>query len=246
MITLANRVEELLSKQSFKNTDKEHILALYKDVFGVSLNPSCGSCVSDAWYGLKHWYDNNRLFETSKINLFTSYYVDKNSDRQREIEFCREFNSKSGYFDNIVVIDDKRPTYNDFFELSAKFKDDVNVIANSDIFFDHTILQAKSIKFKQCFALSRWDVEKDGTVKHFKRNDSQDVWIIRGECELRTGNFYLGIAGCDNRIAYELSKKYIVTNPSTTIRPLHLHLTGVSNYNPKDAIPQPYKMVTPC
>lgn len=246
LMELASKVSELLSKGNYRQVDKADLLNLYKEVFSISLSPTCPNCISDAYYGLKHWSESKQRLENSKINLFTSYYQDKNPDRQKEIDFCLEQNRSSGYFNEVVVIYGKRPTFLDFFEATKKYPEDVNVIANSDIFFDHTILMAKEIKYNYCYALSRWDLKSNGNIYHHKHSDSQDVWIFRGQSKCDVGHFYLGVPGCDNRIAYELKKKYVVTNPSISIRPIHLHLTQIHNYSEKDKVSEPYAMVEPC
>lgn len=246
---LASRVEIEINKP-FKSQSKNLLFDLYREVFGSlnGLSLTCSSCKHDAFLALSVWLKNNSAMLNSKLNLFTSYYVDRNPQRQREIEFCLDFNKKSGYFDNVIAIDHRRPTYNDFFELTKQYPEHVNVISNADIFFDQTILQAKTIRAIDCYALSRWDYVAGGKIKHWRREDSQDVWIIRGRARISTGNFYTGIPGCDNRIAHEFKQAaYRVTNPSNRIKCIHLHLTGVRNYNQfKDSVPKPYLMVQPC
>jgi hypothetical protein len=61
----------------------------------------------------------------------------------------------------------------------------------------------------------------------------------------------MGVAGCDNRLAYELEQAgFIVINPSLSIKTYHLHLTNIRN-NINEVgqniiiIPPPYKMVIP-
>jgi len=87
-------------------------------------------------------------------------------------------------------------------------------------------------------------------VRFYNRRDSQDAWIVQGNFkQIPEANFPLGKKGCDNKIAFLLSKKYIMLNPSRTIRTFHLHLTNVRNYAPhgtkEDLIPPPYKLIQP-
>lgn len=246
---LSSRVEIEISKP-FKSQSKNLLFDLYREVFGSlnGLSLTCSSCKHDAYMALGVWLRNNTFMQTSKLNLLTSYYKDRNEKRQKEIEFCLKFNKESGYFDNVITIDHRRPTYNDFFEITQKYPDHVNVIANSDIFFDQSILQAKTIRVIDCYALSRWDYIRGGKIRHWARQDSQDVWIIRGKARIKSGNFHLGVPGCDNRIAYEFKQSgYRVTNPSNRIKSIHLHLTEIRNYDQlKDNVPKPYLMVNPC
>lgn len=54
------------------------------------------------------------------------------------------------------------------------------------------------------------------------------------------------VHNCDNAIANRLYRSgYNVINPSRTIKTYHLHQVPVTNYNPNDKIPQPYKFLTP-
>lgn len=124
--------------------------------------------------------------------------------------------------------------------------DRINVIANSDIYFDATIHFANPSP-AQVYALSRWDVNADGSASLWDHHDSQDCYIISGgphmidahTVEMRqditweTGDFMFtqGIAGCDNRLAHVLQRAgFIVTNPSRTIKSYHLHLCGFRSY----------------
>lgn len=94
------------------------------------------------------------------INLFTSFYTDKNEVRNKELLFCLDKNLSQS-FDNIVLLmeseqeqerfwdmykkDDrvttivmgKRPTFNDFFnEMNEPtYSKSINILCNSDIFF---------------------------------------------------------------------------------------------------------------
>lgn len=245
---LASRVDSEVSKP-FSKQDKGLLLELYREAFGSlnGLSMKCPSCKHDAFVSLSIWLKNNSLMSTSKLNLFTSYYQDKSPERQKEIDFCINFNRNSGFFDNVITIEGRRPTYKDFFELTKQYPDHVNVIANSDIFFNETILQAKGIRSVQCYALSRWDYVKGGMIKSWCRKDSQDAWIFRGRCLFQGGDFYTGTPGCDNRIAYELKQAgYMVTNPSKRIKAIHLHLSDVRNYTNLEKVDKPYLMVEPC
>lgn len=184
--------------------------------------------------------------ENSKINLFVSDFKDGNIDRQRELDFCLDYNLKSGFFNKVISVKE-RPTYNSLFELTKDYPSDINIISNSDIFFTENILQSKYIKDNQCYALSRWDYVSGGSVKFHNRSDSQDVWIFRGECKIKTANFFMGLPGCDNRVAHEFKENgYEVLNPALSIRAIHLHLSNKRNYTSKDTVSKPYLYVNPC
>jgi hypothetical protein len=206
-------------------------------------------------------------------NLLVNFYIDKNESRNLELEtcfienlnnpsidkiimFCEEkdfenISSKLNFYKVTQIITNKRPTYNDYFALTKK--EDINIIANLDIILpEETINKAKTyLNNKTCLALSRWDLINKTSI-HFNRSDSQDTWIFMGEVpKINGADFTLGVAGCDNSIAYLLeSNGYNVINPSKTLKTLHLHESNIRNYinnlgKAKETIPPPYKLVNP-
>jgi hypothetical protein len=220
-----------------------------------------------------------------KINLFTSFYKDKNEDRARELLMCLDMNLYVGY-DSINIISDteeeshfalkyveqnaiisickkfdfnyldRRPNFNDFFELMDKeqFNGDINVLCNSDIYIRDLNrvkdFMSQFIGKKTCLALSRWDVQGLGEPIHFMMADSQDTWVFLGNPKFHTETDYgMGIAGCDNKLAYELEQGgFEVLNPSCSVKTYHHHLSNVRNYikgDVVDRVPPPYKLVTP-
>jgi hypothetical protein len=58
-------------------------------------------------------------------------------------------------------------------------------------------------------------------------------------------NFFLGIPGCDNRIAFELnSAGYVLSNPATKIQAIHYHRSDLHNYDGKTLkIQRPYLFI---
>lgn len=78
------------------------------------------------------------------------------------------------------------------FELSKEYPNDINIFANSDIYFDETILHARYMDKNTCWALSRWDDLNDKCVL-FDRKDSQDAWVFVGEVKkLNYADFTFG------------------------------------------------------
>jgi hypothetical protein len=184
------------------------------------------------------------------IYLFINLYEDKNPDRHKELVKCFQL-QKVNPFLKVTPLGE-RPTFNDFFRIANAVAPNGSVVAisNSDIFFDETIQLAQNIKQNEVYALSRWDIQKDGSSKLFKRWDSQDTWIFRTPIkEIQGADFTMGVAGCDNVIAHLLEQSgYVVTNPSKTIHCHHLHLSNVRNYiqgSNVQRLPPPYKLVTP-
>jgi hypothetical protein len=69
---------------------------------------------------------------------------------------------------------------------------------------------------------------------------SQDAWIFDTPlCDFPC-NFYFGVPGCDNRLAWEASRAGLtLINPSRSIRAYHLHLTGVRRYSERQRVAGP-------
>lgn len=214
-----------------------------------------------------------------KANLFINFYVDKHPERDLELDKCLIKNVLNKEIDRIIIVlsgkdlrrlyevlekydttkvftitNEERPSYNYYFRLTREYNDDINIIANTDIVIDENSLKhLKKWNWRNyCLCLSRWDY-LDNTMKsskHYRHRDSQDVWMLKGGFkEIKEADFCLGKKGCDNRIAYELSKFYQVINPSETIKTYHYHITNIKNYaphgNPKDLISPPYKLIEP-
>lgn len=201
------------------------------------------------------------------INLYTSYYIDPSPARQAELDECLHQNILNNHINKIfllleypivneqfnsgkinIIYIKGRPEYNTFFEIINEntSQDDWNIIANSDIFFDHTIDHLNKYDHSNVIVLCRWDVFPNGLIKFLNSRDSQDSWIVKGKIENVNGNFYLGKAGCDNAIADRFNRAgYKVINPSKTIKTYHLHNSGVRSYNPNDRVPQPYYLIPP-
>lgn len=181
------------------------------------------------------------------MNIFINYYTHPNKARQREIQYCLSRNLMHPEF--TVYLSEGRVTYDKFFKKinDVTKDDDINIIANADIYFDETIKLAEKIQKDQCYILCRWDIMKEGGAVFYNMPDSQDVWIFRGKVkENIDGNFPLGMMGCDNAIAYRIQQAgYTVLSPSPQIKAYHLHLSDIRNYsnqkrNEKTVVPPPY------
>lgn len=194
------------------------------------------------------------------INLITSYFIDKNPERQKEIDECFRRNIEGKLFDSIHILADdlikpfngsifhyihSRPTFDAFFHFAKP--NCWNVICNSDIYFDQTIKLIESRNTNEFIALSRYDIQNDGSAKLLNQRDAQDVWAFYGLPNKRLiAPFYQGIPGCDNALAAIADKAgYALTNPALTIKAYHLHLTNVRNYSTNYRVPEPYKFIYP-
>lgn len=205
------------------------------------------------------------------IVLYISQYSVGNPERCNELSSCLDINIHNAAIDEIRILNecrnvrlpirgkvetrniDKRPDYADYFQWmreSPPRNSGISIIANSDIYFDDSILAlSQSLKPNQCAALSRWDRNSSGAPILFDRNDSQDVWVFRGPLKNIEGNFPVGVPRCDNRILFELKQAgYEVINPSFSVRVYHLH-SGVrqeySNENLEQFVDPPYAYLWP-
>ncbi len=182
------------------------------------------------------------------IRLFYNYYEDKHPSRKREIDFCLQMNLSNKLLQTVVVESPGKPTYDFFFQKINEVTgpDDINIICNSDIFFDSTIALVSNIKEKEMYALLRWEWHGPHHIVFHERPDSQDTWIVKGKVENVMGNFSLGIRGCDNRIAYEFQQAgYKVLNPAKSIKTYHVHNSMIRNYTMADVVPPPYFTLMP-
>lgn len=188
------------------------------------------------------------------IHLITNPFVHPDPERNAEIRLCVRRNrilEMQGVIHQITEVWEDRKTFGELFSLCLPGM--VNVVANADIFLDTTIQKTGYMKKHQAFALSRWDVStwKQGQPVStlFNRRDSQDTWIIVGEAHriLKEADYFMGIPGCDNRLAHDLLEAgYEVSNPSVTIRTHHLHLTNLRQYTAKtEPVPGPYHLIQP-
>lgn len=190
--------------------------------------------------------------------LIISYYRDQESARQDELDECLRRNSENRYISEIIcLIDnnieppvvvtkvqvDNRPTYNTLLSYSAP--DRWNIIANSDIYFDDSLIELKERKGHEFLALARYDII-DGKAVLCNTADTQDAWMYYGAPRSMDANFAQGVPGCDNAFAYKAHEAgYKVVNPALSIKAYHLHNTGIRRYTYEQRIPEPYFTVWP-
>lgn len=236
------------------------IKSLVFELCKYTMNLNCGACISEAVMLLGNWlklngHDNNYKsralqgeFELKQINLFVQVYKSDNPKRQKELDYClkvnKELNINSVPYFNVIEINE-RLTFNEMFKLTQQYPKHINIIANSDIYFDETILNTRWINERECYALSRWDYS-NGSAVLFNRKDSQDVWVFNGSVHENIGHYNLGVAGCDNKLAFELKQSgYKVLNPSKTIHAIHLHESNHRTYLAKDRLVEPFHFIMP-
>ena len=206
-----------------------------------------------------------------KVNVYYNYYIDNFPERQKELSYCLEQLISNRNIDNIFLLCDQyydvsfdkcvqinvgyRPTYSDIFNIinSVTYDNDINVIINSDCFFDDdsAILMKIFMGNDDCWAVSRHELidvnDKNCELISYSVG-SQDAWIIKGKAkQLNFSDFTMGRAGCDNRIAYEFRQAgYNISNPANDIIIYHYHNTNIRHYASADRVPEPYITLDVC
>lgn len=171
------------------------------------------------------------------IRLLINYYDDPVKARMKELKKVSRRNEEHPLIGQVNRVYG-RATFDLMFKMANQFitsEEDISIICNSDIYFNETLEKVNSIKPNECYALGRWDEQKDGSLVHFNFWDTQDAWIFRGKIGSIDAPFPPGIAGCDNRLAHEIRMAgYNILNPSLTIQACHLHLTNFRRYDKPD------------
>ncbi len=207
--------------------------------------------------------NNDNLVKKLPIIVFTPYYLAKNKIRQSELDECLQQNiSCSAITKLILLIDDNHkppfthhkleiinisgyPTYKYWVELSKSYeKPIISVLANSDIYFDETLLNLHLVldKKKNFLALSRFDRKKNIVIPHPNPQWSQDAWAFTTTSEinpslLKSIDIPLGVTRCDNKIAYLFAiYGWSIINPHKRIRCVHLHESQQRSINNKTDI----------
>ena len=197
-------------------------------------------------------------------NLFIEYIKTSDQHRQSEYDYCLKYNSRLDYFDNIFVLTEyplpvfsmktirifpygDRTNYQHIFNMAEASKpDDLNFIANSDIFFDDTISLLDDVVTDEiAIGISRTYPEDDFYfVNGFHADgraapESNDVWCWRGKCKVKNGDFPIGYYACDGRIMKCFEEAgYRVYNPAKDVKVWHKHKYRSGGNPPK--VPGPY------
>ncbi len=147
------------------------------------------------------------------------------------------------------IISGKRLTYSDFLQYTYKHipQNVFTILSNADIYFTSLSDLWKINMNDRMFALLRWDDDTTGSKNATlfgPRADSQDTWIFLSDSILsRSWNwkdfqFQLGQPGCDNAFAgHILRYRFVLSNPSLSLKIYHLHNSNIRNYNKTDYIP---------
>lgn len=209
----------------------------------------------------------------ARFKLFTTYYRSPNVLRDAENRECIIRNLANPLFDEVHVLLDEglaelefvedsprliqvalgqRPKFSDLFSYinQRSAPDDINVLANTDIYFEDDLRFVESIRLRGVvLALSRWDVQADGSAVLFNRFNSQDSWVFKGPVRGVRGDYFIGTLGCDNRLVHEFrTAGYRVLNPSFTVKSFHLHQSMIRPYlagQGPPAVSGPYSYAVP-
>jgi hypothetical protein len=206
----------------------------------------------------------------STIHLITTYYKAKEPERELENNECLHQNIENPNIHQIhlfiqgsdepkqhnhqkvkIIKHGRRPTFNELFQYANSLnKEDIKIVANSDIYFDITIKKcSEALKKWDVLALTRWDVSPEKQLHFFNNFKSQDTWVFKKNIPQNIGNFFIGQYGCDNRLLHEfVSNGCTVGNPSFSIITHHLHNSGLRNYllDPNyEYVKEPYGYVLP-
>lgn len=201
--------------------------------------------------------------------LLIEYWDCPIQERKKELDQTIQMNIDSGLFDEICIFSESqtdnfhnanvlvgaRKTVSEMISYSNSISsdEDVNILSNTDIFFDNSIEHLNELENDDVYCLSRWEdnipfnrfiysnsIHDDFSVDnkdidYIIKTDVQnlysmsaDVWCWKGKINIQKGNFNLGILGCDNVLSYQfrLSGKTI-SNPFHKVKVHHNHKSNL-------------------
>ncbi len=226
-------------------------------------------------------------FNQDNIYLFTQFYISPNKERYNEIKTCLKKNIKLDIFSKIYLINERTYTKEELdlndeeikniqqivFNNGQRMKymhplalvksqniSGYIVIANSDIFYDESMLNIRKSsisQIKSLYALLRFEYkyENENKLDECKlfgpRNDSQDTWIFHSKYlpsdnQIIRCNIILGKAGCDNAFSYLFNQfGFKIFNEPYLVKTYHYHLSAIRTYSGLDKVSPPYLFLKP-
>jgi hypothetical protein len=196
------------------------------------------------------------------ITLMTTLYDIKDPARLAEIRECFERNLANPLVRHLIVFTegvpntpayafllfpkvvlvpiDERPTYRDFFSMAnSSFGERVVVVHNSDVYFDHTLVEAEKAQSEDFWCLCRYNRIYSGpnAGKHQLEQKgcegSADAWIFRVPLRPFKDDILLGVNGCDSYLAQHAEAAgLVVKNPCLSIIMRHVHASHEGNREP--------------
>lgn len=223
---------------------------------------------SESWSMMSPITKLENIDNKDAIILFTQFYIDKNKKRLSEMVKCLQLNIDNELINKIYLVNERIYTdnemhiannsnkskieqinhgtclkYNDIFNIiDNKNINGYVIIANSDIFFDKSLLSLYKSgleKNKKIYSQLRFEYTNPNLDKcpvFGSQEDSHDTWIFHSNFNIEKSNrkifnFQLDIPGCDNHIIYLfMILGYAVHNEPFLIKSYHNHTTPVSNY----------------
>ena len=203
---------------------------------------------------------------TDPITLFCQFFIDTKLDRAKELRETLAFNMQNPNIAKIILLNEriysdeelgcssteklvqvnlgKRLQFSDVFKyIAANELKGFHIIANSDIFFDESILNLRKTDIhlhKKMYALLRTEYNPlkpiTQSVLYGPRIDSQDTWIFHSSFpiareQLPVFEFEFGKPGCDNKLVYLMKVLgFNVINDPFFIKTYHHHTSNVRNY----------------
>ena len=200
------------------------------------------------------------------IILIQQYYLDENLTRRAENKLCLLTNSQNSSITKIILLNeksysaeelgvrsdkieqvviDKRLTYKDVFSYISDNK--INgyiVLANTDIFFDKTLVNVKRTEIstsRQIFCQLRFEYESgmelDKCALFGPVPNSQDAWIWHSNAETtpkqrKILDIKLGTPGCDNKVIYLFNLLgFACYNEPYLMKAYHYHESQIRKYD---------------
>ncbi|TDB65302.1 hypothetical protein [Arundinibacter roseus] len=202
------------------------------------------------------------------INIYSEFFLSISAERNAEILFCIQQNVINNLVDKISLFVEEK-YYEKAFSLFQDIRkinlvsvtvrptimviinyinnntldSDINIISNSDIFFDKTLNTIQKLEKNYCFALSRKEivvVNNQYIIGNLIEGYSQDAWLFKGQIRINYFPYYLGFKGVDNAFAFTIRESgYKIYNPSKSINVFHYHESKIRNSS-KEVVPPPY------
>jgi hypothetical protein len=197
------------------------------------------------------------------INLFTSYFILKDAQRQQEVDRCLWMNIANPKINKIYLfLDDeleiekvinkfghtklnlislgRRPTYKDWIIWSESLSESqISIFANSDIYFDQTIEKFEHVKENSLICLSRYNFRNNNWFLQEQPEWSQDVWAIKSNQIISFKdqlNIEIGRPSCDNKMACVFAiNGWDLFNPYREIKCFHFHRSIHRDYKKHSA-----------
>lgn len=215
---------------------------------------------------------------SKKIILYIGDYFCSNIKRRREIRMVANSNSHLEIVEKIIILYEKwndvpldtkdkeyswisknskieivnwptQQTYADFYRHSLNYPNNIIIIANSDIFFDHTLNRANELNFspKKFYAVTRWERLLTQPDRHIwthpfqanaNMNWSYDCYIYSHPVDIipESIDIKIGISGCDTYLV----KKLIVDNLVKVEDPIYDIRTWHQDYRSEEGTGNDY------